>query len=112
MRREFWQRQPRPRRPAELLVSDIGRLRRLVEELMEISRFDAGAETVHAEPVDLGEQPGERAASRRVTTSAGSAASASAPVATRRGLRFSRSSPRANGSAMASSSSTSSCYTT
>ena len=31
------------RRPAELLIADVGRLRRLVENLMEISRFDAGA---------------------------------------------------------------------
>jgi two-component system, OmpR family, sensor histidine kinase MtrB len=42
------------RRPAELLVADVARLRRLVDELMEISRFDAGRETVRAEPVDLG----------------------------------------------------------
>src|SRR5438105_1156650 len=42
------------RRPAELLVADVARLRRLVEDLMEISRFDAGAESVQAEPVDLG----------------------------------------------------------
>jgi signal transduction histidine kinase len=41
------------RRPAELLIADVGRLRRLVEELMEISRFDAGAESVHAEEVDV-----------------------------------------------------------
>jgi two-component system sensor histidine kinase MtrB len=34
------------RRPAELLIQDVGRLRRLVEELMEISRFDAGRESV------------------------------------------------------------------
>src|SRR3954469_17377515 len=42
------------RRPAELLISDVGRLRTLVEELMEISRLDAGAESVHAESVDVG----------------------------------------------------------
>jgi two-component system, OmpR family, sensor histidine kinase MtrB len=42
------------RRPAELLISDVARLRTLVEELMEISRLDAGAESVHAESVDLG----------------------------------------------------------
>jgi len=42
------------RRPAELLIADVGRLRRLVEELMEISRFDAGVESVHAEEVDVG----------------------------------------------------------
>ena len=41
------------RRPAELLIADVGRLRVLVEELMEISRLDAGAESVHAESVDL-----------------------------------------------------------
>jgi signal transduction histidine kinase len=41
------------RRPAELLIADVGRLRRLVEELMEISRLDAGAESVHAERLEL-----------------------------------------------------------
>src|SRR5204863_2481173 len=41
------------RRPAELLIADVGRLRRLVEDLMEISRLDAGAESVHAEPIDV-----------------------------------------------------------
>jgi two-component system, OmpR family, sensor histidine kinase MtrB len=46
---------PAPRRPAELLIADVGRLRRLVEDLMEISRFDAGRESVQAEPVDLAE---------------------------------------------------------
>ena len=45
---------PESRRPAELLISDVGRLRALVEELMEISRLDAGVESVRAEPVDLG----------------------------------------------------------
>jgi two-component system, OmpR family, sensor histidine kinase MtrB len=44
---------PESRRPAELLISDVGRLRTLVEELMEISRLDAGAESVQAENVDL-----------------------------------------------------------
>lgn len=44
---------PESRRPAELLISDVGRLRRLVEELMEISRLDAGAESVQAVTVDL-----------------------------------------------------------
>jgi signal transduction histidine kinase len=42
------------RRPAELLIADVGRLRRLVDDLMEISRFDAGRESVRAETVDLG----------------------------------------------------------
>jgi signal transduction histidine kinase len=41
------------RRPAELLISDVGRLRRLVEELMEVSRFDAGVESVQVEEVEL-----------------------------------------------------------
>jgi len=45
---------PESRRPAELLVADVGRLRKLVEDLMEISRFDSGQESVHAETVDLG----------------------------------------------------------
>jgi two-component system sensor histidine kinase MtrB len=42
------------RRAAELLVADVRRLRILVEDLMEISRFDAGAERPSSEPVDLG----------------------------------------------------------
>lgn len=41
------------RRAAELLVGDVGRLRSLVEELMELSRFDADAEQVQIESVDL-----------------------------------------------------------
>jgi signal transduction histidine kinase len=41
------------RRPAELLVHDIGRLRRLVEDLMEISRLDSGRDAVRVEPVQL-----------------------------------------------------------
>jgi two-component system sensor histidine kinase MtrB len=40
------------RRPAEIVVGDVLRLRRLVEELMEISRLDAGRESVRASPVD------------------------------------------------------------
>jgi two-component system, OmpR family, sensor histidine kinase MtrB len=44
---------PAPRRPAELLIADVGRLRRLVEDLMEIARFDAGVESVRSEPVEL-----------------------------------------------------------
>jgi two-component system, OmpR family, sensor histidine kinase MtrB len=45
---------PESRRPAELLIADVGRLRRLVEDLMEISRFDAGREGLQAEAVDVG----------------------------------------------------------
>ena len=41
------------RRPAELMIQDIGRLRRLVDELMEISRLDAGRESLRPETVDL-----------------------------------------------------------
>ncbi|NUR51985.1 MAG: HAMP domain-containing histidine kinase [Hamadaea sp.] len=40
------------RRPAELLIGDVVRLRRLIEELMEISRLDAGREHVTAATVD------------------------------------------------------------
>ncbi|RKN51108.1 sensor histidine kinase [Micromonospora endolithica] len=39
------------RRPAELLVADVIRLRRLVEDLMEISRLDAGREVLAVGPV-------------------------------------------------------------
>ena len=41
------------RRAGELLVADVGRLRTLVDDLMEISRFDARAEQIALEPVDL-----------------------------------------------------------
>jgi signal transduction histidine kinase len=41
------------RRPAELLVADVARLRRLVEDLMEVSRLDSGAEAVRLEPLEL-----------------------------------------------------------
>jgi signal transduction histidine kinase len=44
---------PDSRRAAELLVGDIARLRGLVEDLMELSRFDAAAEQVAFEPVNL-----------------------------------------------------------
>ena len=42
------------RRTGQLLVADVARLRSLVDELMELSRFDAAAEHVAFEPVDLG----------------------------------------------------------
>jgi len=45
---------PDARRAAELLVGDVRRLRVLVDDLMEISRFDADAERPALEPVDLG----------------------------------------------------------
>jgi len=44
---------PDARRPAELLVTDVGRLRILVEDLMELSRFDAHAEQILVTEVDL-----------------------------------------------------------
>jgi two-component system sensor histidine kinase MtrB len=44
---------PEARRPAQMLVEDVERLRRLVEELMEISRLDAGRGDVRTEDVDL-----------------------------------------------------------
>jgi signal transduction histidine kinase len=44
---------PDARRTAELLLDDVARLRELVDDLMELSRFDAGAETLTIVPVDL-----------------------------------------------------------
>ena len=45
---------PEPaRRPVELLVADVRRLRTLVDELMEISRLDAGSEPVRRQLVDV-----------------------------------------------------------
>ena len=41
------------RRPVELLVADVRRLRTLVDELMEISRLDAGSEAVRSQVVDV-----------------------------------------------------------
>jgi two-component system sensor histidine kinase MtrB len=46
------------RRAAELLVADVRRLGALVEDLMEISRLDAGAASVVWEPVDLAQAVG------------------------------------------------------
>jgi len=45
---------PDARRAAELLAADVRRLRGLVEDLMELSRFDARAESAELAPVDLG----------------------------------------------------------
>ena len=53
LRERLSQMPPDARRTAELLVNDTGRLRDLVEDLMELSRFDADAEVVALEPVDL-----------------------------------------------------------
>jgi signal transduction histidine kinase len=41
------------RRPAQMLAGDVVRLRRLVEELMELSRLDAGQEELSVHPVDI-----------------------------------------------------------
>jgi signal transduction histidine kinase len=41
------------RRPTELLIGDVTRLRTLVDELMEISRLDAGTESVRSETTDI-----------------------------------------------------------
>jgi signal transduction histidine kinase len=41
------------RRPAELLIGDVARLRRLVEDLTALAAFDAGREQVRLEPVEL-----------------------------------------------------------
>jgi two-component system, OmpR family, sensor histidine kinase MtrB len=45
---------PDARRAGELLAQDVRRMRTLVEDLLEISRFDAAAEKPSLEPVDLG----------------------------------------------------------
>jgi two-component system sensor histidine kinase MtrB len=45
---------PGSRRAAELLVTDVRRLRALVDDLMEMSRFDAQAEQANLEELDLG----------------------------------------------------------
>ena len=42
------------RRAGELLVRDVRRMRTLVDDLLEISRFDSAAEQPAPEPVDLG----------------------------------------------------------
>jgi signal transduction histidine kinase len=41
------------RRAGELLIGDVARLRTLVDDLMEVSRFDSQAEQFAAQPVDL-----------------------------------------------------------
>lgn len=43
---------PDARRAGELLVHDVARLKRLIEDLLEISRLDAGAEEVRFEEID------------------------------------------------------------
>ena len=55
---------PEARRTGELVVHDIGRLRGLVEDLMELSRFDAAGEEVRLPPIDLGRVIRDVAAAR------------------------------------------------
>ena len=43
---------PDARRAAELLVGDVARLRRLVEDLTNLASLDAGREQVRTEPFD------------------------------------------------------------
>jgi signal transduction histidine kinase len=45
---------PEARRAAELLVGDVARLRRLIEDLTNLASLDAGREEVRVEPFDLG----------------------------------------------------------
>lgn len=49
---------PDARRTGELLVRDVGRLRRLVDELLEISRLDGGRESVEPARVELSQLVG------------------------------------------------------
>ncbi|MEO5940629.1 MAG: HAMP domain-containing protein, partial [Candidatus Limnocylindrales bacterium] len=55
---------PDARRTGELVVHDIGRLRSLVEDLMELSRFDAAGEEVRTQPIDIGRLIRDVAATR------------------------------------------------
>lgn len=55
---------PDSRRAGELLVADVARLRSLVDDLMELSRFDAAAERLSVEPVDVGRLVGTVTAAR------------------------------------------------
>ncbi len=52
------------RRTGELVIHDIGRLRALVEDLMELSRFDAAGEEVRLQPIDVGRLIRDVAATR------------------------------------------------
>ncbi|HXV56647.1 MAG TPA: HAMP domain-containing sensor histidine kinase, partial [Gaiellaceae bacterium] len=68
---------PEARRPAELLVADVSRLRDLVEDLLEVSRLDAGTQPLRVERVDLGSLVGAALRARgweaRVALDAGEA---------------------------------------
>ena len=77
------------RRAAELLVLDVARPRALVEDLMEISRFDARAEQVETRAVDVAALVRSVAAAR---LPAARVVVPEAPVI----IEFGRSSPRAD----------------
>jgi two-component system sensor histidine kinase MtrB len=63
--REHLDRMPQEaRRLAEMVVGDVARLRRLVEDLMEISRLDAGGGSVQVGPVDVGSAVAQAVRSR------------------------------------------------
>jgi two-component system sensor histidine kinase MtrB len=62
---------PDARRAAELLVADVRRLRVLVDDLMELSRFDARVEQAELEPIDLGDAVRSIVASRLPTAAIG-----------------------------------------
>ena len=66
---------PSPRRAAELLQGELDRFEALLSDLLEISRYDAGAAELDASPVDLGPLV------RRVV-------SAAEPLAERKGSRI------------------------
>ncbi len=51
LRRHATEMPPDAARLSELVATDVARLRRTAEDLMEISRLDAGTEPVHPEPV-------------------------------------------------------------
>lgn len=53
VRREVDQLPVELRRVAELLIHDVGRLRRLVEDLLEISRLDASSDPIRTEFFDI-----------------------------------------------------------
>ena len=66
LRDQIDQMSPDAQRASRMLTADVTRLSRLVEDLLEISRLDAGAEPVRAEPVDLGTARAGRARRERM----------------------------------------------
>lgn len=73
------------RRAAEILVSDVARLRRLVDELLEISRLDAEAAERDLVPTDIGRLL-EALVSERLPDAALVGPSGASPVCDRRGI--------------------------